>query len=136
MMDDTFEINEKEHSILIALNPRIYQLSVVMAASYVFLDKAYVLIDGEPEEELIVELKPKKISAEQANDALNSLARSFLNELVHYSVYEMQSRRNAAVKRHLYDQAFRRYSLDKSSDKQVDASRGATKLSTERTASK
>lgn len=45
---------------LLALNPVLFPLPVVYAASRKFLSKVYVLIDGDPNEEIVVELRQKK----------------------------------------------------------------------------
>lgn len=65
---------------LLALNPALFPLPVVYAASRKVLGKAYVLIDGDPSEELVVEMRPKKqgvkllgIGRELANNLLKEL---------------------------------------------------------------
>ena len=45
--------------ITVSVNPKIYPLEIVYSASYVLLDKAYVMIDGDPAKEIIIELRPK-----------------------------------------------------------------------------
>jgi His-Xaa-Ser system protein HxsD len=101
---ENMEFNESEGTVLISLNPRIYTIQTVMATSYVFLGNTYVLIDGEPEEELIIELKPKHGNPDKK--VLEKLARDFMNELVQFTVYENQSKKNAEVKSILFRKAF------------------------------
>ena len=54
------EINKEEGYALISINPKIYPLDVVYSAVYILLDKAYIVIDGDPEEEIIVEIRSKE----------------------------------------------------------------------------
>ena len=87
---DNLEIHE-DH-VIVSVNPKIYSLDVVYSAGYVLMDRAYVVIDGDPEEEIIVELRPKK------RDDLEILGRDFNNELINYAVYKSQSEANREVK--------------------------------------
>jgi len=69
-------------------------LHTVYSASYVFLDRCYIMLDGDPEKEILVELRLKKDS----NLELGVLAREFFNELLNYAFYEEQSRKNAPLR--------------------------------------
>lgn len=86
------EINKEENSILLNINPEIYNLSVVYTTCYSFLDKAYILIDGDPKFELLVELKPKK------EYDLEKLGREFNNELIKYGFYHNQHLKTVGIK--------------------------------------
>lgn len=79
------KINKKENKVLVSINPKIYSLDVVYSASYVFLDKNYVFLDGDPEKMITVELKPK----ERYN--LEKLGGEFNNELLKYADYKKRS---------------------------------------------
>ena len=46
-------------SVILNINAKIYALETIYSAAYVFLDRAYILLDGDPENEVIIELKPK-----------------------------------------------------------------------------
>ena len=63
-------------SIILNINAKIYALETVYSAAYVFLDRAYVLLDGNPEGIIIVKLQPKK------EEDLKKLGGDFLNELI------------------------------------------------------
>lgn len=95
------EFYEDENYALISVNPKTYPLEAVYSAAYVFTDKSYVLIEGDPSEEIIVELRPKdkKISAKK-------LAFDFNNELLNYSLYGIFSKKNAFVRDSLIRQVF------------------------------
>ena len=52
-------IEIEDNSALITINPEIYPLSAIFTAAYCMCDKAYMLIDGSPAEEIFVEITPK-----------------------------------------------------------------------------
>ena len=47
----------KKGFVILTVNPKIYPLETVYSAAYTFLDKAYILLDGDPKKEIIVKLK-------------------------------------------------------------------------------
>ncbi len=79
-------------SVELVVNPKVYSLDVVYSAAYVFLDKAYVLLDGDPKKKIIVRLKPKK----EAD--LENLGLEFMNELVNYSDYSKRAEKTKALR--------------------------------------
>lgn len=94
-MEGNLEIHEKEGYVWVSINPRIYRLEVVYSAAYMFLETCYVLIDGDPQEEIIVELRPKN----ETNPAdLRTFGREFNNELVNYANYAVQCIRNMGIR--------------------------------------
>ena len=75
------QINERENQITIWLNTKTYPLEAIYSAAYVFLDRAYIFLDGDPEREIIVSLKGKiKLNKMQ----LKKLSGEFCNELLNY----------------------------------------------------
>lgn len=86
----------KDGSIFISVNPKIYPLDVIFSAAYIFTDKNYIILDGNPEEEIIVEIKPKENPADMAK-----IAMEFNNELVNYGSYAVQLARNAHLREHI-----------------------------------
>jgi len=48
------DISFEKDSVLIPINPEIYPLDVIYTSAYVFIDRAYVIIDGNPKKEVIV----------------------------------------------------------------------------------
>lgn len=87
---DNLEIHA-DH-VTVSVNPKIYSLDVVYSASYVLMDKAYIVINGDPEEEIVVEIRPKK------GEVSEKLGRDFNNELINYAVYRSQAEVNKGVK--------------------------------------
>lgn len=79
---NNIEINEKENYVKVSVNPKIYPLHIVYSAAYVFLDKAFVNIEGNPEEDILVTIIPKDLKTN-----LEALGRDFNNELINYAVF-------------------------------------------------
>ena len=91
---ENFEI--KDGSVFISVNPKIYPLDIIFSAAYIFTDKNYIILDGNPDEEIIVEIKPKENTAE-----MEKVAMEFNNELVNYGSYAVQLARNAHLREHI-----------------------------------
>jgi His-Xaa-Ser system protein HxsD len=94
------ELHPKEKFVLISVNPKIYPIEVIYSAAYAMMDRVYAVIDGDPEEEIFVELTPK-----EKTDLLH-LGREFNNELLNYAVYMVQTARNQSVRDALIQKAF------------------------------
>ena len=88
------KINEKEGYALFSINPRIYPLDIIYSASYILMDKAYIFLDGDPEEEILVEIRKK----EEIEEDLKQVVYAFNNELLNYAVYRKQSERNKKIR--------------------------------------
>jgi len=93
------EINEKEDYVLVSINPKIYFLDVIYSAAYILLDKAHIVLDGDPEEEIIAEIRPK------GKQDLRALAMAFNDELLNYSVYKTQSEKNKGIRQAIIQRA-------------------------------
>jgi len=85
-------VRNDESKVIVKINPKIYPMDVVYSAAYIFLDKAYVLIDGDPKKEIIVELKPKK------KENIETLGNEFNNELLNYANYKKFSEKNKDIR--------------------------------------
>jgi len=77
---------------LFSVNPKIYSLDIIYSASYILLDKAYILLDGDPGTEIKVEIRAKK------GQDLKELVYEFNNQLLNYAVYKVQSERNKGLR--------------------------------------
>jgi len=85
--------------VLLSINPQIYPLDIVYSAAYALLDKAYIVLDGDPEEEIIAELRLK------IEGDLKKLGDEFNNELLNYAVYKKQSEKNALLRQAIVQRA-------------------------------
>jgi His-Xaa-Ser system protein HxsD len=99
-MIGNLEIHPEEKYVIVSVNPKIYPMDVVYSASYVFLDKAYLVLDGDPEEEIIVEIRSKK-----KDQDLEILGREFNNELLNYAIFKNQSKNSQNIKEAIVERA-------------------------------
>lgn len=86
--------------VIIKVNPKIYSLDTVQSAAYVLMDRAFAIIDGDPDKELLVELKPRN-----DKENLEALGRDFNNELINYAVYKVQSKRTLPLREKIIQRA-------------------------------
>jgi len=89
----------KKGCVVISLNPKVYPLEAVYSAAYVFLDRAYILLDGDPKKEIFVELKPKN------KEDLEKLGWDFNNELINYADYEARAKKTRKIREVLLQRA-------------------------------
>jgi His-Xaa-Ser system protein HxsD len=94
------KVHEDGNRIFVSLKPGIYPLDVIFSAAYVFMDRAYVIIDGNPASEITVELRPK-----DGKTDTEKLGGEFANELLNYSVYKIQSEKNSAIRQAIIQRA-------------------------------
>ncbi len=92
-----FEVKGNEASMNI--NPEMFSLEIVYSAAYVFLDHAYFSFDGDPEENIKINIKAKK------GEDIEKIAGEFQNELVNYAVYVQESKRNEDVRSAIVERA-------------------------------
>ena len=85
--------------VILNINPKVYPLETIYSAAYVFLDKAYILLDGDPKKEILVKLKPK----EKQN--LEKLGGDFLNELINYADYQKRAEKTKEIREMLLQRA-------------------------------
>jgi len=88
---ENIEIHD-DHAVL-RVNPRIYPLELVYSAAYIMIDKAFILLDGDPEKSVVVEIRKRK-----KDQDLNDLIREFNEELLNYAVYKVQSEKNKRLR--------------------------------------
>jgi His-Xaa-Ser system protein HxsD len=83
------------NKITFSLNTKTYPLEAIYSTASVFLDRAYVYLDGEPTKEILVSLKGKeKLNKKQ----LESLAGEFSNELLNYLLRAEIAKRNQKIR--------------------------------------
>jgi len=73
------------------LNPELYPLSAIYSAAYVFLDRAYLLLGGDPKKEITLTLDPKE------GEDVDILEKEFMNELINYLNYSQNLQQNQGV---------------------------------------
>lgn len=87
------EYNQKEEYALFAINPQIYPLELVYSASYIMIDKAFIILDGDPQQKILVEIRKKK-----PEQNIRDLVTEFNEELLNYAVYQIQSEKNRDIR--------------------------------------
>lgn len=86
-------------SVVLNVNPKLYALETVYSAAYVFLDRAYILLDGDPDKEIIIRLKPRE------KEDLEKLGGEFFNELINYSDYKNRAEQTQKIREMLLQRA-------------------------------
>jgi len=87
-------IEKKEGCDLFFINPKIYPLDVIYSVANVFLDKAYILLGGDPKKEIVVELRPKE---EKKKGEIEKIGGQFSNELLNYTFYKKKVEKNSSI---------------------------------------
>ena len=92
------KIEKNKNLIKAIINSKLYPLEAVYGAAYVFLDKAYFRLDGDPEKEITVQIKSKE---KLSRKGLENLASDFLNELLNYSLRYKISKNNRKIREYI-----------------------------------
>ncbi len=77
----TIKTQKQNGQLVISLNPKIYPLEAIYGACYVFVDRAYLFLDGDPKKEIKVFIEGKR---KLDSKKLEELAGEFKNELLDY----------------------------------------------------
>jgi His-Xaa-Ser system protein HxsD len=99
---DNFDIDKEQNKVMLSINPKLHRLEIIFSAAYTFIDSNYVIIEGDPQEEIVVQLIPKN---KKTN--LEKLAREFNNELVNYEFYTAQNLKNGSLREAIIKKVFR-----------------------------
>lgn len=103
---DNIKIDVKNKAVDICLNPRLYPQSVVMRATYRFIDDFNVIVDGDPLSDIFVRFKIKPGDTAGKED-MEELVNAFFAELIHANVEETQARRYADTRNALIGAALK-----------------------------
>ena len=120
-VDSSIDVEVKRNTVSIRVKTKIFPLEVIYSASYAMLDRAYIFLDGDPNDEIFACFTGKK---EQTAEELVKLGRDFNNELINYAVYITQATRNkglreAIIKRALFTNSAE-YDVKKASESKDD----------------
>ena len=97
-----FKLNQKENKIVVPVNPQLYSLEAIYGAAYVFLDRAYLFLDGNPKSQVMVTLKGKeRLNKKQLED----LAGEFYNELLNCALRNQISKNNQKIREYVVARA-------------------------------
>jgi len=92
------KISIKKDHVQVKVDSRVYSKETIFAAGYIFLDKAYVLVDQE-NKNYIVCLYPKKRAD------MKKIGYEFYNELLNYAHYFSRVKANASAVKTLLQRA-------------------------------
>jgi His-Xaa-Ser system protein HxsD len=92
------QIDQKKNQITFWLNTKTYPLEAIYSAAYVFLDRAYIYLDGDPKKEIMVSLKGK---TKLTKKGLENLVGEFHNELLNYLLRVEIAKRNQKIREYI-----------------------------------
>jgi len=96
------KVEKGNNRIKVTVDSKIYPLEAVYGAAYVFLDKAYLRLEGDPKKKITIAIKGKsKLSKKE----IEKLAGEFLNELLNYSLRYQISRQNRRIREYIVGSA-------------------------------
>lgn len=118
---------EEGDFIELRLNPKLYSLDIVYSAAYQLLDDAFIIFDGDPDIEIKVRITPKNFDSESL-EKKELLAKEFLNSLVNYTYYNINSAKKETLRALLLRKSFNDFNL-KNLDSEISASVSETAIS-------
>lgn len=83
---------------VVSVNQDVYSLPTIYSAAYVFLDRAYIVLDKEGDK-IVVYIKPK------GNVDAQTLGMKFCNELVSYANYSSRVKDNNEITKTIVQRA-------------------------------
>ena len=114
---EKFKINQKENKIVVPVNPQLYSLEAIYGASYIFLDRAYLFLDGNPKSQVMVTLKGKeRLNKKQLKD----LAGEFYNELLNCALRNQISKNNQKIREYIVARALFSTTEEKKAKKEIE----------------
>lgn len=105
-MEDKVVVSGEGNFATVSVDLKIYSLNTVYSAAYVFLDKAYIILDGDPNSGIKVYLKPKN------EEDAKKLGFEFWNELLNYAKYSANVKENHEITKMIIQKAL--FSADES----------------------
>lgn len=85
-------IKKYKGGVKLTVNPKVYPLSTIYSAGYVFLDRAYIYLDKDSKAKVTVWLFPKS-----KKENLDKLGMEFYNELLNYAHYFGRIKANSDI---------------------------------------
>lgn len=102
MPEDNFNFKIKGNQIEFTINTKIYSITAIYQTAYLFIDKVYLFLDGDPKKEIKVIMKAK----EETNiKDLEKIADQFYNELLNQLLREKVSTTNAKIREYIVSKA-------------------------------
>jgi len=90
---DYVQVDTKNRVVVVRINGKIFPLDLIYSAAYSVLDRAYVILDGDPNKEIYAILKPRNFRGK-----LEELGHIFYNELLNAAFFTVQLVRNRELR--------------------------------------
>ncbi len=87
------KVDEKSGEVVVKVNARVFPIDLIYQAAYSLMDRAYVILDGDPEDTVYVIMKPRNYEG-----SLEELGRMLYDELLNFAFYAVQSVRNRGIR--------------------------------------
>jgi len=91
--EEFIQVDNKNNVVVVKINGKIFPVDLVYSAAYAMLDRAYVILDGDPEKTVYAIVKPRNFDG-----SLEELGRIFYNELLNAAFFTVQLVRNKEVR--------------------------------------
>lgn len=95
-------INNKKNEVIFKLSRKVYSVDAILGASYLFIDKAYVFLDCDGKDNVVVNFKGKK---KLSKKEMESLVGEFHNELLSQTLRVKLSKKNQKIREYIVQQA-------------------------------
>ena len=84
---------------IIEINTKIYPMDVIYSAAYVFLDRAYLFLEGDPEKQITIKIRPKE------EESIEKLKGDFNNELINYANHKNLAKESKNIREMIVERA-------------------------------
>lgn len=98
MQQPKSKMDLKNNQIVFSLNAKNYPREAIFSTAYIFSDRAYIYLDGDPEKEIKVFLKGKK---DIEKTQLEAMRGEFLNELLNYLLRVEVAKGNQKIREYI-----------------------------------
>ena len=89
LKSDFIQPDKKNGLVVVKINVKVFPIDLIYSAAYSIMDRAYVILDGSPEDTIYAILKPRTFKGE-----LVELGRIFYDDLVASAFQTVQLVRN------------------------------------------
>ena len=90
---DFIKVDKEKKIVTISVNPSVFPIDLIYNAAYMLMDRAYIILDGNPTKQIYAILKPRTYKGE-----LVDLGRMFYDELVASAFHAVQFVRNKEMR--------------------------------------
>lgn len=92
---ENIQVDAARNVVTVAVNPDVYPLDVIYGASFVYVDRAFVMLDRRDDNHVLVSLTARTARDE---DGLQSLGGAFANELLTQALRESIAKKTQKIR--------------------------------------